>query len=363
MNTIRTSLGHVSLPKLNKVNYDKWSNQMRALLGTQDVWELVTAGYEEPGAAEIGVMSANQMKAWKEKHMKDKSALYLLFQSVDESGYGKIASATTAKEVCETLEKVYKGAVRVKQMRLQTLRGELEAMKIKETEGVSDYITRLQTVVNQLKRNGESLTEVVEKILRSLTDKFENVLKKKQESFDVALQTNVTVDDVKEEKVMYVEQGRGNNFRGRGFGRVEETTNLVTKEDVKVDGIVLMAYEVDVDGTVLMANEEVVLETDTTWYLDTGVGNHMCGDKQLHEEMKEVVDGWVMVGDESNVRVKKESAWDLKYKNVNHGKEEHDYKPRTSAYCPQTTYEIGECSNTSQENHIETTRKSRENRR
>ncbi|GKG14568.1 hypothetical protein Tco_0354168, partial [Tanacetum coccineum] len=39
---------------------------------------------------------------------------------------------------------------------------------------------------------------------------------------------------------------------------VEETTNLVTEEDVKVDGIVMMAYEADVDGTVLMANEEVV---------------------------------------------------------------------------------------------------------
>ncbi|GKG48593.1 retrovirus-related pol polyprotein from transposon TNT 1-94, partial [Tanacetum coccineum] len=47
MNPMGTSLGHVSLPKLNKVNYDKWSIQMLALLGAQDVWELVTAGYEE----------------------------------------------------------------------------------------------------------------------------------------------------------------------------------------------------------------------------------------------------------------------------------------------------------------------------
>ncbi|GKB09414.1 retrovirus-related pol polyprotein from transposon TNT 1-94 [Tanacetum coccineum] len=173
---------------------------------------------------------------------------------------------------------------------------------------------------------------------------------------------------------MYVEQGRGNNFRGRGFGRsvvveitmkkgnnetgfnkiieeedmmtvekvvhtivtimaghfarecifpkrVEETTNLVTKEDVKVGGIVMMAYEVELDGT-------------------------------EHEEMKEVVDGLVMVGDELNVRVKKESAWDLIYKNVNHRQEEHDYKPRNLAYYPQTTYEICECSNTLQQNHI-----------
>ncbi|GKD70987.1 retrovirus-related pol polyprotein from transposon TNT 1-94 [Tanacetum coccineum] len=79
----------------------------------------------------------------------------------------------------------------------------------------------------------------------------------------------------------------------------------------------------------------------------------MCWDKQLHEEMKEVVDGWVMVGDESNVRVKKESAWDLKYKNVKHGQEEHCYKPRTLIYYPQSAYEISECLNTSQQNHMD----------
>ncbi|GJU58197.1 retrovirus-related pol polyprotein from transposon TNT 1-94 [Tanacetum coccineum] len=170
MNPMSTSLGHVSLPKLNNSNYDNWSIQIRALLGAQDVWECVTTGYEEPSATEIGAMFANQMKAWKEKRMKDKSALYLLFHSVDESWFEKIVGATTAKEAWETLEKVYKGAERVTQVRLQTLRGELEAMKMKESEGVSDYITRVQTMVNQLKRNGETLTDsrVVEKVLRLL---------------------------------------------------------------------------------------------------------------------------------------------------------------------------------------------------
>jgi gag-polypeptide of LTR copia-type len=80
--------------------------------------------------------------------MKDKTALYFLFQAVDESGFEKIAGATTSKEAWDTLQKVFKGADRVKQVRLQTLRGELEGMKMKESEGVSDYITRVQTVVN-----------------------------------------------------------------------------------------------------------------------------------------------------------------------------------------------------------------------
>ena len=76
----------------------------------------------------------------------------MLFRAVDESDFEKIARATTSKETWNTLEKVFKGTDRVKQVRLQTLRSKLESMKMKESN-VSDYITRAQTVANQLNRN------------------------------------------------------------------------------------------------------------------------------------------------------------------------------------------------------------------
>ncbi|XP_052478791.1 uncharacterized protein LOC128034094 [Gossypium raimondii] len=183
---------------------------------------------------------------------KDKAALYMLFRAVDESGFEKIASTTTSKEAWDILAKLYKGADRVKQVHLQTLCGELEGMKMKESEGVSDYITRVQTMVNQLNRNGEALTDarVVEKILRSLTDSFENVVcaieeskdlatltvneftgsleaheqrkkKKKEETLEQALQTKASIKD---EKVLYSQcirgrgRGRGHGDRGNGRG-------------------------------------------------------------------------------------------------------------------------------------------------
>ena len=91
---------------------------------------------------------------------------------------------------------------------------------MKESESVSDYITRVQTVVNQLNRNREMLpvTRVVEKILRSLTNNFENVVatftvdelagsheaheqrKKKDETLDQVVQTKASIKD---EKVLY----------------------------------------------------------------------------------------------------------------------------------------------------------------
>ncbi|GJZ84260.1 hypothetical protein Tco_0649599 [Tanacetum coccineum] len=114
-------------------------------------------------------------------------SLYLLFQSMDKSSFEKIAGASTTKEAWDTLEKAYKGVDRVKQVRLQTLRGELDTMKMKEAEGVSDYITRVQTVVNQLKRNGENLPDsrIIEKILWPLNEKFENVVCAIEEAKDL----------------------------------------------------------------------------------------------------------------------------------------------------------------------------------
>ena len=31
-----------------KMNYENWSIQMKALLGSQDTWEVVKEGFEEP---------------------------------------------------------------------------------------------------------------------------------------------------------------------------------------------------------------------------------------------------------------------------------------------------------------------------
>ena len=69
---------------------------MRALLGAQDAWEVVENGYTKPKATNNKMES--QSKALKETHMKDKIALYFLFQAVDESGFENIVKATTLKD-------------------------------------------------------------------------------------------------------------------------------------------------------------------------------------------------------------------------------------------------------------------------
>jgi gag-polypeptide of LTR copia-type len=131
----------------------------------------------------------------KEKKVAYKMALYILYQEVDEARFEKIVGATTSKEAWRILQTTYKEVNRVKQIRLQTLQDEFEMLRMNNTEGVSDYITRLQTITNQLKRNGERLSEqrVVKKNLRSLTDMFENVVCTIEESKDLV---ELTVDEL-----------------------------------------------------------------------------------------------------------------------------------------------------------------------
>ena len=145
---------------------------------------MVKNGYQEP--EDIGEMTIAQIATLKATRAKDKTALYVLYRAVDESSFEKIANAMSSKEAWDILEKAYKGDNRVKQVWLQTLRGELERMRMKEDEGVAEYVSRVEAVV-KLGRNGETLPacRVVEKILRSLTDDFENIVCAIEESKDL----------------------------------------------------------------------------------------------------------------------------------------------------------------------------------
>ena len=173
------------VPRLNKTNYDNWCIQMRALLGSQDVWEMVEKGYEEP--QDDATLSANQRQSLQDSRKKDSKARYLIYQGLEEPDFEKISQATTSKQVWEILRNSYKGVEKVKKIRLQVLRGEFEALKMKESECISDYFARVMVVVNQLKRNGEKIvdTRVVEKILRSLDTKFDYIVVAIEESKDV----------------------------------------------------------------------------------------------------------------------------------------------------------------------------------
>ncbi|GKA33631.1 retrovirus-related pol polyprotein from transposon TNT 1-94 [Tanacetum coccineum] len=301
---------------------------MRVLLDAQDVWELVETGYTEPVTAATVV--GNELKVLKETRQKDKTILYLLDKAVDESGFEKIVGAKTSKEAWDIFKREFKGADRVKQVHLQTLRSELEDMKMKGSEGVSDYIMRVRVVVNQLKRNREAISDarVMEKILRSLTDDFENVVCAIKESKDLNV---LTIDELAGRgrgghRNNRVVQGRGQesdfdeideksqqNWRGRGrtrgrdgrsnnfnvecykcgkyghfandcylekcyicgkFGHIARDCFAEKKVEENTN---LVTEEEAKDEFLVMANINTNIDSELIWYLDTGASNHMYG--------------------------------------------------------------------------------------
>jgi len=85
------------------------------------------------------------------------------------------------------LAKYYEGSNNVKQVKLQSLRRKYELMLMEDDQRISDYISKLQSVVNQMKACGEEMSDqqVVGKIMRSLTSKFDFIVVAIQESKDV----------------------------------------------------------------------------------------------------------------------------------------------------------------------------------
>nr|XP_027190971.1 uncharacterized protein LOC113786771 [Cicer arietinum] len=92
--------------------------------------------------------------------------------------FEKVVDTTNSKEAWKILEKSLKGIDQMKKIRLQPLRGDFKALKMKDSESVSDYCSKVKTIVDQMKRYRDEIEDVLveEKIIRFLTHKFNYVV-------------------------------------------------------------------------------------------------------------------------------------------------------------------------------------------
>ncbi|KAH0676046.1 hypothetical protein KY285_023847 [Solanum tuberosum] len=162
---------------------------MKAILGSQDVWDIVDKGYTKPVNEET--LSPNEKEVYVKTRKKDQHALTLIHQYLDDGMFEKVADATTSKEDWEILQNSLQGFDKVKKIKLKTLRDDFKVLKMKESKSILDLCSRLMVVVNQQRRYGEEVDDVrvVEKIFHSLTSKFDYVVCDIEESKDLDCMT------------------------------------------------------------------------------------------------------------------------------------------------------------------------------
>jgi len=190
-------------PRLTKWNYDNRCHRMKALVGSQDVWEVVEKGYTKPENEDSLPQTEKETLL---KMKKDQQALTFIYQGLDEGMFEMVSNTSTSKEAWEILKTSLEGVDKVKKVHLQTLREEFESLQMKESESILDFGNRVIMVVNQMKHYGENMedVQVVEKVIHSLTAKFDFVVCAIKESKDIK---SMIVDQLLGSLQTYEERG------------------------------------------------------------------------------------------------------------------------------------------------------------
>ncbi|GJZ81550.1 hypothetical protein Tco_0646544 [Tanacetum coccineum] len=127
-------------PKLNESNYTTWAIMMETILKAYGLWETLEA-----------------TEVTDEKKMNTTKAMILT--TLPEDILMQVAQYSKAKEVWESIKVRYIGEDRVENARLQTLRSELETLKMKNNETVSDFARKLGSIRGKFKSLGSTLKD------------------------------------------------------------------------------------------------------------------------------------------------------------------------------------------------------------
>ncbi|KAK4408807.1 hypothetical protein Sango_0461700 [Sesamum angolense] len=158
---------------------------MKTYFQSQKLWEIVEEGVTLP--EDSSTSSSAEKGKLENKKAKDSEALYYIQTAVAYHIFPRISVATSAKEAWSILQKEYQGNAKVHIIKLQTLRRDFENMKMKDSETIDEYYTKVRELVNQLKAYGEDIPEksVVEKLLISVIEKYDPIVTTIEETKDI----------------------------------------------------------------------------------------------------------------------------------------------------------------------------------
>jgi hypothetical protein len=227
------------VPQFDGKNYDVWCIKMKTIFCSQELWELVENGFPEPAdQVAFNALTQAERNTLKENKKKDAKALYFIQTTMGDSIFPRIATTTKSKQAWETLQNAYQGNNKVKLVKLQLLRRDIENLQMKESESVNDFFTRTMSLVNQIRTNGDTLEDqrIIEKTLRSLPPRFDPIVVAIEESKDLTqmcldelmgslqiheqrLNRSATVSSEQAFRSQVSVRGRGKSSNNRGVAR------------------------------------------------------------------------------------------------------------------------------------------------
>ncbi|XP_066351663.1 uncharacterized protein [Miscanthus floridulus] len=155
-------------PTLTATNYTSWSIRVQAIMEEQGWWEVV-----EPSEGNSAAGAVTEALAGKDKKVRAH-----FFQCLSDKLLMQVAKKKTGKEVWDSLKARFVGAERVKDARLQTLKAEFDALKMKEEETVDEFARKLTAMSVKYGNLGGTLEDVVmvKKLFDTMPDKFIHVI-------------------------------------------------------------------------------------------------------------------------------------------------------------------------------------------
>ncbi|TXG70326.1 hypothetical protein EZV62_005261 [Acer yangbiense] len=170
-------------------NYHIWVVKMRSYLKYFGLWEYVAEDKQVP--ALIANPTIAQIKQYEEEKMKRDKAVTCLHSALTDSVFTSIMHLETTKSIWDELKSRFEGSEKVKLVKLLTLKREFENLKMKDSETVMDYSSKLSDLENQMRLYGDVVEDykVVEKMLINLLEKFEAKVAAIEESYDLKKMT------------------------------------------------------------------------------------------------------------------------------------------------------------------------------
>lgn len=185
----------------------------------QGVWEVV----EPP--AEASEQAATAAEAAKAK-AKDRKAKAHLLQCLPDDLLMQVATKKTGKEVWESLKARFVGAERVREARLQTLKSEFDALRMKEDEQLDQYVGKLMGMSVKYGNLGGTLGDaaLVKKPFDTVPDRYLNVIAGVEQFYDLS---KMAFDDAVGQLKAFDERTR----RGAGGARSDNGQLLLTQSE------------------------------------------------------------------------------------------------------------------------------------